>query len=64
MVGMLSGGKPGSNEKHIAILGKGQPKPVSQRVPDQEGNDEDGQKRAMSVRERQEIQEVLWPMKL
>jgi uncharacterized protein DUF1186 len=61
MVGMLSGGKPGSSEKHIAILGKGQPKPVSQRVPDQEGNAEDGQKRAMSVRERQEIQEVLWP---
>ena len=63
MVGMLSGGKPDSREKHSAILGKGQPKSGSRRVPDQEDGAEDGEKRAMSVRERQEIQEVLWRMK-
>ena len=55
---------PNSREKHSAGLGKGRPKSggrASSQI--KSGNAEDRQERTMPVRERQEIQEVLWRMK-
>ncbi len=34
----------------------------SRLLPDQEGNAQDGQERTLPLRERQEVQEVLWRM--
>ena len=34
----------------------------SRLLPDQDGNAQDGQERTLSLRERQEVQEVLWRM--
>ena len=55
MVGVLSGGPI---EEHSQRLAKLQAE-SSRLLPDQEGADKDGQKRALSLRKRQEIQEVL-----
>src|SRR5205807_6219511 len=55
MVGLLSGGQPESRDEY----GPGQSEASGGLFPDQEGNTEDRPERTMSVRQQQEIQEVL-----
>jgi len=55
MVGVLSGGP---SEEHNLRCTKLQTEP-GRLLPDQDGNAEDGQGRTLSLRQRQEIQEVL-----
>jgi hypothetical protein len=60
MVGVLSGGP---SEEHSPRRAKLQAE-SSRLLPDQEGDAKNGQKRALSLRKRQEIQEVLRRMNI
>ena len=60
MVGMLSGGWPERREEHSAGLGKFRGESSWRSFSSHKDNAEDRPERTMPLRERQEIQEVLW----